>query len=285
MEVIVLGIGMSITLIILVSMLIHFIRVEITVVKILNPILVMSFVLCVADFFKVSKELNFRIDRSFSILVILTLVFLVVIFYISATSKSKEEFVELYWKISKIENLTNASGVICKIGNCSVSGVPEIGEINLGGENYKAIVTDLIEADNYEYFCIDVNYNNIYCEGMEGPFKLNSSFLISDSGFNVIRVDKDNLYVINYPKEINVSNFKIGFVARSDYKQPTTLNLSLSINGIIKDSKTVNIFPNQEILEYFNVSLQESGDYRVRVSLMPISLSQQDYIDFWVRKN
>jgi hypothetical protein len=286
LEVIVLSIGLSITLVILNSMLLHFIRLEITPVNILNLVLAATFVLSLGNFLKTDSREKFRIEnKNFFFLLILTLSVLTVVIYVSATSPSKEEFIEISWKISKIENLTNVSQVICKIDNCSISGITKIGDIDLAGEKLKAIIMDIKEAYKYEYFCIDANYNNIYCDEMEGPFKYNDSFLINGNGFNVVKVNENNLIIINYPKEVNVSSFRVGFVVKSYYRVTKNLNVSLFINEVLKDSKIINLHQKQETVEYFPVELQEKGQFRVRVAVLPITLSQRAYIDFWVRRN
>jgi len=286
LEVIVLSIGLSISLTILTSMLLHFIRKDITAVNILNLVLIISFILGLVNFFKNKSKRKFQIkDKNFLFLMILSLVALAFMIYISATSPSTEEFVEIYWKISKIENLTDAAQINCNIDNCSISGIPKIGDMDLAGEKYKAIIMDIEGAFVYEHFCVDINRNNIYCDNLEGPFKYNDTFLINGYGFNVIDVDEDNIIVVNYPKEVSISDFRIGFVAKSYYKRSIDLNLNLFIDEILRDSKTITLYPEQETLEYFNVNLEEKGQHRVRVALLPITLEQRLYIDFWVRRN
>jgi hypothetical protein len=282
----VLSIGLSIAVVILTSMLLHFLRLEITAVNIVNFVLVITLILDLGNFFKTDSREKFQIkDKNFLLLMILTIAVLTVIVYVSATSPSKEEFIEIYWKISKIENLTVTSKAICKMNNCSISGISKIGDVELAGGKLKTIIMDMKEAKKYDYFCIDINHDSIYCEESEGPFRYNDSFLVDENGFNAIKVDENDLIVINYPNEVNVSSFKVGFVAKSYYKKVVDLNVSLFMNDTLKNSKTMKLYPQQETLEYFPVDLPEKGQFKIRIASLPLTLDQRLYIDFWVKRN
>jgi hypothetical protein len=271
-------------------MLLHFIRVEITAINILNVLLGLTFIPIVGNILKITQREIFlkkprAEDKNFFFLMILTLAVLVVIIYVSATSHPKEEFTEIYWKVSRIENLVNMSKFVCKIANCSISGIPKIGDIVLGNEKFKVIIIDPKEAYNFEYFCIDINRNEVYCEETEGPFKYNDSFLISSNGFSVVEVNEKDLFIINYPRKVNVSDFRVNFVVKSQFKKPVNLNISLFVNDSLKDSKIVSLESRQEITEYFYVHLEEKGEFRVKVAVLPITSNRRIYIDFWVTKD
>ena len=134
------------------------------------------------------------------LLLFLTIVILGIIVYISATSTSKEEFTELYWKIFKVD-FSPKTQVNCALKPCSISGFYDFGNITFDNKNYRIILIDLGMAWQYDAMCIDINENNVFCEAGEGPFRERDSFLIGSDSFTIISSNEKNFAIANYQRE------------------------------------------------------------------------------------
>lgn len=163
------------------------------------------------------------------LLVFSTVLVLSVIIYISATSPSKEEFVELHWKFV---------------------------EMNLSQED----------------------------QGVQGlPFREGDTFLIDSDSFNVVSVNNKSVIVANYPKNVNVSDFNVGFVVKSFYSEDMSFNVSMFVNETMEKNEILTLSPKQELDLRYRVNLTDEGLYNVRVAATSLDTNQQALIDFWVR--
>jgi hypothetical protein len=224
---------------------------------------------------------NMKYNFQEILLLFLTIVILGIVVYVSATSPSKEEFTELYWKIFKVDFLQKAQ-VVCALKPCSISGFYDFGNITLDNKNYRIVLVDLDTAWQYSAMCIDINQNNVFCEKGEGPFRERDSFLIGSDSFTIISSNEKNFAIANYPRRVNVNNFTVGYVVKSYYRKTQDFNVSLFVNETLKESKILTISPQQEIVSQFNVFLPSKGLFRVKIDVTPSTTSQKSYIDFWV---
>jgi len=285
----ILSIVLSIVLFILSSMVIHLAGFEITVFNILNLLLLVTFVLILLNFLKPVSKLKIQRtrearDNSLYFLLAITFVVLVAMVYVSATLPMKEEFVEIYWKIIKIETLMDIKEVNCLIDPCSLSGVYKFGELELNNKTFNVLVNDLIEAERYDTICIDWNHDDIYCDLDEGPYGTRESFILDSDGYNVILFKEAKVYITNYPKEVNVSNFTIGYVIKSYYSSTSDFKLNLFVNDTLEKTETLTINPNQEVTLKTKIILPTKALYKVKISISKLNTDQEAYIDFWVRK-
>jgi len=222
-------------------------------------------------------------DRLFFLCLISIFIVLFIIIYISITSPPKEEFVQLYWQVFKIENLKNTTRVNCT-GECTLSGIYRIGDAEINGANYKVIIIDPYEAGIYYNLCIDTDNDEIFCENGEGPFEFRDTFFIESNAFNIINFYENNVVIAHYPKETENENFTVGFVVKSYYQKTLDFNFDLYVNEELKKDETISIKPNEEIIFNYPVSLPEVGLFKVKISVSPVHTQEEAYIDFWVNK-
>jgi len=222
-------------------------------------------------------------DKIFYSSLILTLIALSLMIYLSYTQPSKEEFVEVYWQIFKSEDLIATNQVNCSVVNCSQSGFYK-GNIDLNGKNFGIITTDLDKLLEYKYTCIDFNSNDTYCERTEGPFKNLDSFLISNDGYNILEVTDKNVFVAHYPKNVTQQNFTIGFVTKSYYAKTMDFKATLLVDSTQKESKTIALNSNEEIVSNFNVILPTKGLHKVQVIISPLEQKSENEIGFFVNR-
>lgn len=215
-------------------------------------------------------------------LLLLTIVVIAAVIYISATSPSKEEFIELHWKIYKV-NFSHKAQVNCKLNPCSISGVYNFGNVTFDKKNYKIVLVDLWKDRLYDAMCIDINDNNVFCEKGEGPFRERNSFLIDSNSFNIISLEEKNFAIANYPRAVNVSNFTVGFVVKSFHSKNMDFNVSMFVNETMKKSEVLTLTPGQELDLEYPVFLQKEGLYKVGITVTSLATDQQALIDFWVR--
>ena len=227
---------------------------------------------------------SFKNHGIFLFLLVFSFIILSIIIYISETSPSKEEFVEVYWQMFKAKNLDYADDVNCKIFFCSKSEIYKIGGINLNGKNFGIVLTDLEEADEYNFLCIDFNDDDVYCDDGEGPFRERESFLIDSNAFNVLDIRGDDIVIAHYPKEIYEQNFTVGFVIKSYYSHSEDFDISLFVNESLENSMTLELQPEEETISQFEVSLPSEGLFKVKVSVSPLTTDEKANIDFWVEK-
>lgn len=220
----------------------------------------------------------------FFFLLVFILVVIGIIVYISATSPSKEEFVEVYWQQNGVKNLRYTYDGNCKILNCSKSGIFKIGNVNLYKKIFGIIITDLEKSGEYDALCIDFNDDGIFCDYGEGPFRERDSFLIDSDAFSVLSLTEKNIIFVHYPREVYVQNFTIGFVINSHYSDVKYFNVSLFINESLENSKTLKIESNKQVLSHFEVSLPSKGLFKVEVSVSPLKTDEKAIIDFWVER-
>jgi len=221
-------------------------------------------------------------DKIFYSSLIFSLIILSLIIYVSSTQSSKEEFIELYWQVFISEDLNGTNMVDCIIENCSKSGIYKIGSINLSGINFRTIVTDLDELNEYKYTCIDFNNNDIHCEESEGPLKERDTFFVSNNGFNIFLVSEKNVIISHYPKIVSQQNFTIGFVVKSHYHSALDLNIILSVDSNLSKTRILTLKPNEEIISSFNVTLPTKGLHKVKITTM--TTEGENEIDFWVNR-
>ncbi len=221
-------------------------------------------------------------DKVFYLCLVLTLIVLGVMIYVSITSRSTEEFVELYWQVFKLENLRNTTNVVCEHKNCSLSGVYMAGDVNLFGENYKAVISDSNEIGIYDSLCIDINYDGIFCGNHEGPWNVSNTFFIDSQPFYILKLNKDEVVITNYPKETNITNFSVSFVIKSHYKETMNFDATLFVNETLEANKTFTIEPDHEKISFFDVNLPNAGWHKVRIIVQLQALNKSTEINFWV---
>lgn len=295
-ETFVLSVGLSVCITIFMGMIVHLAQMKINFFNIMCSILVVSLILLFFVIFVILKDRKIpsrkkwkskisRNDKLFFFCLFLLLFVMSIMTYISITLPSEEEFVELYWKVSELKDLANKTDVNCSIDNCGLSGIYKIGTVDLVDNSYKAIITDLNYEGMYDSICIDVNQNEIFCEENEGPFARRDSFGINSNSFNVIYFRNNQAFIANYPREVYVSNFTVGFVIKSNYNEVKNFNMGLFVNETLQHSENLTVEPHQEISNYYSVYLPENGLYRVKVAVLPLTLEEKTYIEFWVEKN
>lgn len=301
-ETLVLSIAFSISLAILAAMIIFFIGWEIDIVKIFNILLIISLALMLANLFKkprrrikstgegevmTSKDKTAIVkDKKFYLYLFLFIGVLSVLIYLSASFTSKEEFVELYWTTSKVENLKEVSQVSCEIENCSLSHIYKIGELEVNDKNLSILITDLNESGEYDAFCIDANNDGKYCSSGEGPFRYYETFFVGSSPFSSLDFGEKQIVFVNYPRYVSVQNFTVSFIAKSFYLESSYFDINVSVNSSLQYNKTVMLEPKQEILSQVNISLPSNGLYKVEVLVKPTYASGPlSTIDFWVNRN
>lgn len=214
---------------------------------------------------------------------ILTLIILSLMIYVSSIQPSKEDFVEVYWQVFKVENFTSTSNIVCKIMNCTTSGIYKLSKINLDGSSFNIIEIDLTNPGDYYSLCIDFNNDNQYCDRGEGPFGYRDTFLFNSYAFNIYNLGS-KIIIVNYPKEVKNQTFTVGFVIKSYYSEIMDFNLGLYVNETLQKNKNLTINPRQEVVSYFNVSLPTEGISRVKVVVSPSMTNEEAYIDFVVKK-
>lgn len=223
-------------------------------------------------------------DKIFFSSLILTLIILSVIIYISSVQPSKEEFIEVHWQILRSGDLTGTDSVVCKIENCSKSGIYKIGNIDLDGMNFGLITIDSDKSNKYNYTCIDFNKNGIYCEEDEGPFKERDTFLINNNGFNFFSISDKNVVVAYYPKTVDQENFTVGFVLKSHYKRTLDIKTTMSVDNNEPQSKIQTLKADEEIISTFNVTLSTVGLHEVKISTTPTTIDMRNEIYFWIER-
>jgi hypothetical protein len=223
-------------------------------------------------------------NHTFIFLSVFTIIIVSIILYVSAISTSKEEFVEVYWQINSMKDLRYTRYVNCKMVNCSLSGIYEIGKVNINGKIFNATLIDIVRPSQYYHLCIDFNNDGIYCDNREGPFTLKDSFLMGKDAFNILYISNNNIVIADYPHEVYDQNFTTGFVMKSHYFDTRFLNISLFVNQTLEKSKTIQIEPEEEVFSHLNVSLPTKGLFRVEVSVSPLGTEEKSSIDFWVEK-
>lgn len=211
----------------------------------------------------------------------LTIAILAIMIFISSTSPSKEEFIELHWSIFKISFIPK-NQVTCVLRPCSISGDYKFGNLDLNGKTYGIILIDLENPRRYDNMCIDMNRNDVFCEQNEGPFIEGSSFLIESKSFNIISFEENNFAIANYPKIVNSSNFTVGFVIRSFYHRNMNFNLSMFVNETLEKSEVISLVPKQELTMNYSVSLKGEGLNKILIVANSSEGNQQSAIDFWV---
>ena len=215
---------------------------------------------------------------------ILTLIILSLIIYVSSVQPSKEEFVEIYWQVSRSDDLISTDRVDCRIEGCSQSGTYYTGSIDLSGMNFGLITTDLYEFEDYGYTCIDFNDNDTFCEETEGPFVEGDTFFIDNNGFNIFSISDKNIVVAHYPKKVSQENFTVGFVVKSVYHKPLDIDIKLLVETNETETKIQNLKPNEEIVSSFNVKLPAKGLYKVKVVISSATIDRENEIYFWVER-
>jgi hypothetical protein len=221
-------------------------------------------------------------DRLFFFLLVFTFVILSIIIYISITSPSKEEFVEVYWQVFRANEFNSKTDVNCKLFNCSKSRTYKIGNIDLNGKIFGIVLIDREKAGDYNSLCIDSNNDNVYCDDEEGPFGERGSFSIDSGAFNVIAFKENDIVIAHYPKEVHTQNFTIGFVIKSHYFHTGDFNISLFVNESLENSNTLKLGSKEETLSKFEVSLPSEGLFKVKVFVSPVETNEKANIDFWV---
>lgn len=292
-EKLILSLGFSICVTILAGMIVHFAQMKISFVHIMYGVLILSLILAISAVLKHRAKRRERPrsrvlkDGKIFLFCSLSLLFaMAVIIYTSISLPSEEEFVELYWKAAELTGLKEETDVNCAIDDCSLSGFYKLGSVNLLDNYYNAIITDLNAEDVYDSICIDFNKNGVYCEKSEGPFAKGDSFGIGSNLnlFSVVLSKSDKFYIFNFPKRTNASNFTVGFSAKSNYKEAKNLNLALFVNETMQYSESLPIEPQQEISKYYPVRLPSAGLYKVKIEVLPLTVEDRTYIEFWVEK-
>jgi len=290
-ELLILSIGSSVCITILMGMTIDFVHMKINFFNIMFSVLSVSLILNVLLFLKEiiapteKKIFKFsRNDKIFFFCIFLLLFVVIIIIYLSITLPSKEQFVELYWKVSELKDITNKTDVNCSMINCSLSVIYRVGTIDLANKSYGGMITDPRKKGMYDSVCIDFNQNGIFCEKNEGPFKIGDSFMINSSSFNIMNSKNDQIFIADYPKETNVSNFTVGFVIKSDYYEIKNFTMGLFLNDTLQNSEIVTVEPNQAITNHYVIHLPENGLYRIRIAVLPLTMKENTYIEFWVKK-
>lgn len=222
-------------------------------------------------------------DKIFYLSLAFSLLILSVIAYVSVTSPTKEEFVEVYWKVSKVENMIDTENIECKLVNCSMSGVYKFGRVNLNDKNYDIIKIDPGGPGDYYSLCIDFNENQEYCDIEEGPFPYRDTFFIDSHAFNILSL-VDDIVIAHYPKEVKDQNFTAGFVIKSYYSKTMDFDVGLYVNETLQKDKILTIQKNQEVTSYFDVELPTEGMFKVKVVVSPLTIEKEAYIDFWVKR-
>lgn len=298
-ETLALSIFFSISLAILAAMTIFLIGWEIGIVKIFNIIVVISFILILANLFKKpckrikstgegevmpAKDKTVVVkDKKFYLYLFLFIGVLSVLIYLSSSFTSKEEFVELHWATSKVGNLKEVSQVSCEIENCSLSHIYKIGKVELNNKSLSILVTDLNESGKYDAFCIDMNNDGKYCSNGEGPFRYYETFFVGSSPFNSLDFEERQIVFANYPKYVFVNNFTVSFIAKSFYLESSSFDINVSVNGSLQYNEAVVLEPKQEIARQVNISLPGKGLYRVEALVKPAYASEPlSSIGFWV---
>jgi hypothetical protein len=230
------------------------------------------------------KSITFKPDKFFIFSLILLICVIVVTIYLSITLPPREEFVELYWKLTGINDLQNRTDINCTINPCSISGIYKHGTADLLYNSYDTIITDLYWNGSYDFICIDLNNNEIFCEENEGPFGAGDTFNITSNYFSVIYSKTKEFYIFNFPKKIDISNFTVGFSMKSHYKQVKTFNVSLFVNETLQHTENIILYPKQEVSEYYPVNISKDGISKVRIAVLPITFEDRAYIEFWVEK-
>lgn len=298
-ELLVISIGLSIALVILSGIAINFSDLLISARTMLNLVWFIAFVLVLIGFFKKDfKFLNIKTgkvktgektkrkeanNRLFYLNLVLFLIVVCNLIYLSIAVPPKEEFVELSWKLSKVEDVTDVYGPDCRIERCSLSGINKIGKAELDNEEYNILLIDLNEPEKYDAVCIDLNHNDAYCENLEeGPFWPPDGFFIGSSAFSFNLLGSDNIIIFNYPKNVDEINFTVSYIVKSHYSDTLDYDLFLAINRTTSSAKTITLEPNQEALIQENVILPRKGDYRVEVLVSPVGVSEKASISFFV---
>lgn len=302
METLAFSIFFSISLAVLVSMVTFFIGWEISVVRIFNILMAVSFVLILANLFKkprgrikstgegevmTAKDIATAVkDKRFYLYLFLFIGVLSVLIYLSSSFTSKEEFVELYWTTSKVENLKEVAQVSCEIENCSLSHIYKTGEVELNNKSLSILVTDLDESGKYDAFCIDTNNDEKYCSSGEGPFRYYETFFVGSSPFNSLDFEERQIVFVNYPNYVFVKNFTVSFIAKSFYLESSYFDIDVSVNGSLQYNEAVVLEPKQEIVRQVNISLPSKGLYKVEALVKPAySSGPLSSIGFWVNSN
>jgi hypothetical protein len=129
-----------------------------------------------------------------------------------------------------------------------------------------------------------MNRNEIYCEENEGPFKEGETFQKNSYSFSIINPSEKKFIIFNFPKETTLSNFIVGYSIKSNYKEEKEFEIGYYINETLQKIDNKKINPDQMISEYYTVNLPENGLYKVKVALLPLTIEDRTYIEFWVNK-
>jgi len=216
---------------------------------------------------------------------ILVIFVIFVIIFISSITPSAEEFIEVYWEISVVENLVNKTQITCNLENCSRSGIYRIGNIHLNNIDYNLAIFDSEVPIKYDSLCVDLNQDGVYCDEGEGPMKERYTFSIGTDFFSILNLNEDKVIIAHFPKDLTVQTFTIGFIIESHYNQTVNLNVNLLVNETMKKSEKLSIEPKQKTIQNFTVSLPEDGLYKIKVSVFVLPNDEEIFIDFWVNKN
>jgi len=291
-ETLVASIGLSICITICSGMIVHFTEMKIDYLSIITSVSIVTLILAFLVFLKDIrnsktirwKSSNFKQNKFFTFSLILLICVMIVIIYFSITFPSKEEFIEIYWKLTGINGLQNITDINCSIDRCSVSGIYKSGNVDLLDNSYDTIITDLYWEESYDFICIDLNQNELFCEENEGPFKAGNSFNISSNHFNIIYSKGEEFYIFNFPKETDISNFTVGFSMKSNYKEVKLFNVGLFVNETLQYTKSIVLYPDREVSKYYSVNIPEDGISKVRIAVLPITFEDRAYIEFWIEK-
>jgi hypothetical protein len=290
------SIGLSISASIIVSMCTYFAGMKIEFATMMDALLLVTFILSAADIFLVKSVPSDRRSTreggfNFYILLGIFAVVMCVSILFSINLPSREEYVEMYWSLSQVEGIRNVTQANCTIpptfqkvasSICSLSGINEVGNVNLAGRRYGILIMDLEKAGYYDSFCIDLNNNMRYCDSGEGPFMYYETFFLGSSAFKSLYFNQTRFVFANYPRYVFDQNFTVSFVVNSHYSRRLNFNVSVFANQTILFSKAMELLPNKPVLLNVSMLLPKVGLFNVRANARPKGSEDEGAtISFW----
>lgn len=290
------SIGLSISASIIVSMCTYLAGMKIEFATMMDALLLVTFILSSADIFLVKsvpsgKQPAREGGFNFYVLLGVFAVVMCISILFSIRLPSKEEYVEMYWSLSQVEGIRNVTQVNCTIpptfqkvaaNRCSLSGIHEVGSVNLAGRGYGILIMDLGKAGYYDSFCIDLNGNMNYCDSGEGPFMYYETFFLDSSAFKSLYFNQSRYVFANYPRYVFDQNFTVSFVVNSHYSRKLNFNVSVFANQTIMFSKAMELLPGKPVLLNVSMTLPKVGLFNVRANARPKGSEDEGAtIDFW----
>jgi hypothetical protein len=207
----------------------------------------------------------------------------------SISAPPKEEFLEIYWTQEKVTSFrpVAVSPSMCGISNCSASGSFNLADISLAGRTYRIAMIDWWWPKSFMHFCIDSDYDGVYCEDGEGPFGAGDTVIVGGHGYTNTQLytTGERIAFASVPTIVTEKqeNFSVEYAMKSYYKERKIVNITYTLNGEEKGSWSLPLDSGEEITRSLFIELGRPGDYQVRLSTPPGEFGRDNYIDFWVR--